>query len=186
MSRDKLTSNDLILASVAAGHPLRDTLKATGRYDVICRDRAGNILWDETIDNLVVTVGLNQLLTNGISTASYMLLISSVSYSAIAATDTMASHSGWLEAGSTNAPTYSGTRPSITWGTPASGAVSITAVTFTMTGSGTVEGAAITNGSGASSTIGATTGTLLSAGAFSTAQPVISGNTLTVNYTLTL
>lgn len=184
--QDKRYIKDAIRALVQATGFGKDVLKATGRYDCVCRDKFGNILWEETIDNLVVTVGLNQLLTNGISTASYMLLISSTSFSALAAADTMASHAGWLEAGSANAPTYSGTRPAVTWGTPASGAVSITAVTFTFTGSGTVEGAAITNGTGASSTIGATTGVLLSEGTFTTAQPVISGNTLTVNYTLTL
>jgi len=102
-------------------------------------------------------------------------------------TDTQSSHSGWLEVGGTNAPTYSGTRktPSFTTTTTANPAVLATSasVVFNMTSSGTVYGAFI-NASG-SSTIDNTTGTLFSAGNFTAGSKTVSnGDTINVSYTL--
>jgi len=64
---------------------------------------------DEVARNLVTTVGKNYLLDNGLAGSSYTAafylgLISSTSYSAVAAGDTMSSHAGWLEAGNANTP----------------------------------------------------------------------------------
>ena len=117
----------------------------------------------------------------------YMGLISSVSFSAVAAADTMLSHAGWTEAGSTNAPTFT-SRLAPSFGTATSGAISLTiATSFTMTGAGTLEGAFITYGTGAVSTLMSTAGTLLSAGVFTGgAQPVNSGNVVQVSYSLSL
>lgn len=157
-----------------------------GDYTLVCTNAHGEVLWREDVENTVVTAGQNQLLTNGLSTAAYMLLISSVGFTAIAAADTMASHPGWNEADSTNAPAYSGNRPSVTFGTPAGGSATITPVSFVFTGSGTIEGIAMVFGTGAAATPGNTSGVLLSAGTLSAAQPVISGNTVTASYTLGL
>jgi uncharacterized membrane protein len=101
--------------------------------------------------------------------------------------DTMSSHGNWTEADSTNAPAYGSTRPTLSFNSPSGGSISTSsAASFTFTGSGTVEGAFVVFGSGASSSTGNTSGTLLSAGAFGTAQPVISGNVLSVSYSLSL
>ena len=99
--------------------------------------------------------------------------------------DTMASHVNWTEAGSTNAPTFAAR------GTPAWSAASgnskstSSAVSYTMTGAGTLQGAFIVLGSGAVTTLMSTTGTLFSAGAFSGgSQAVSSGNVVTVSYSV--
>jgi hypothetical protein len=60
--------------------------------------------------NLVTTAGKHDMLDKYLagsasSGAFYMGLISSVSYTAVAAADTMSSHADWTEAGIANAPT---------------------------------------------------------------------------------
>lgn len=104
-------------------------------------------IWTETRKNVVTTVGKNDLLDKYFAGSSYTAawfcgLISSVSFSAVAAADTMASHAGWTEAGATNAPNYSnGTRPAITFAAASGGSKSTSsAVSFTFTGTGTIKG----------------------------------------------
>jgi len=189
---DKSFSRDLLTASLGARAPTHDDVKALGHFVATCRDASGKILWEEDFDNLLTTIGKNFLLDQGLAGASYtavdyMGLISSTSYTAVAAADTMVSHGGWLEAGSTNAPTYSGTRATCAWSAASGGVKALSAgLTFTFTGSGTVQGAFIVVGSGASSAIMNTGGTLYAAGALGTPQPVISTNTLTLSYSTTL
>lgn len=140
--------------------------------------------------NLVTDVGARYLLDNGLAgsayTAAFFLgLISSTSYSAVAAGDTMASHAGWLEAGATNAPAYSeSTRRTAAWSAAASRSKALSAgLVFTFTNSGTVRGPFLTT----NSTKDGTTGTLYSAGLFTGGdQPVVNTNTLTVSYTASL
>ena len=130
------------------------------------------------------------LLDNGLAGSSftaafYLGLISSTSYSALAAGDTMSSHAGWLEAGSGNTPVYSeSTRRTAAWAAASSGSKALSAgLVFTFTGSGTAKGCFLTT----VNTKDGTTGTLFSAGLFSGGdQPVVSTNTLTVTYTATL
>lgn len=136
--------------------------------------------------NLVTTVGKNYLLDNGLAgsgytAAFYMGLISSTSWSAVANGDTMSSHSGWLEAGAANAPTYSGARKTAAWSSASAGSKALSAgLVFTFTGSGTVKGPFLAT----NSTVDGTSGTLYSAGTFTGGdQPVVSTNTLTVTYT---
>jgi hypothetical protein len=117
-----------------------------------------------------------------------MGLISSTSWSAVAAGDTMTSHAGWLEAGSTNTPTYTAPRKTCAWSSASGGSKSLSAsLSFSMTGTGTVKGCFIVYGSGALSTIDNTAGTLYSAGTFTGGdQPVVNGNTLSVSYSTSL
>ena len=121
MKQEKLNINEQALAALI-GNPLAgDRMNIDGRFEVECRDADGNLKWKDTIENLVVTVGMNLMLDTlheGSAysvTGPYMGLISSVSWSAVAAGDTMASHAGWTEAGPTNAPDYSGTRKTAAW-----------------------------------------------------------------------
>lgn len=177
---------DFTNVNMGAAAGASDSLEIKGYYSLECTDENGNVLWTDTVNNVVTTVGQNQILTNGLTTTTYMLLISSASFSAVAAGDTMSSHAGWLEADNTNAPEYSGNRPSVTWGSPSGGQSIITPTQFVFTNGGTVQGIAMTFGTGASATQGATTGVLLSAGTLSVPQPVISGNTVNASYTLAL
>lgn len=179
-------------AGGAVGLPigLAEACEAKGVYTAICRDAAGNELWREIFDNVVTTVGKNYLLDNGLAgsaytAAFYLGLISSTSYTAVAAADTMSSHAGWLEAGSANTPVYSeSTRRTAAWSAAASGSKALSAgLVFTFTGSGTVKGCFLTT----VSTKDGTTGTLYSAGLFTGGdQPVVNTNTLTVSYTASL
>lgn len=189
---DVTGTSDKLSVTLGASHADFDQVKIAGRFTAICRDADGNELWTEEFDNLLTTVGKNFLLDQALAgssytAAEYMGLISSVSYSTVAAADTMASHAGWLEAGSTNIPTYSGTRNTCVWSAAAAGVKALSAgLVFTFTGSGTVQGAFIVGGTGAVNTLMSTAGTLYSAGALGTPQPVISTNTLTLSYSTTL
>ena len=137
--------------------------------------------------NLVVTVGKNFLLDNGLAGAAYTAafflgLVSLVSYSTIVAADTMASHAGWTEAGATNAPTYSqATRPAAAWSAAAAGSKALSAsLTFSITSAGTVKGCFLTT----VSTKDGTTGTLYSAGLFTGGDRIVANlDTLNVSYT---
>ena len=137
--------------------------------------------------NLVVTVGKNFLLDNGLAgsayTAAFFLgLISSVSFTAIAAADTMASHAGWTEAGLANAPIYSQTsRPAAAWSAASAGSKAFSAaLTYSITTAGTVKGCFLTT----VSTKDGTLGTLYSAGLFTGGDRVVANlDTLNVSYT---
>jgi hypothetical protein len=172
----------------------RDNMLILGQFIVECFDKDGNLKWKDKIKNTVVTVGRNAILDNALAgsgytvTGPYMGLISSVSWSAIAAADTMSSHSGWTEAGIANAPTYTSPRKTCAWSAAAAGAKALSAaLTFAITSTGTLKGAFIVFGSGAVSTIDNTSGTLLSAGLFSGGdRAVVNGDTINVSYTMTL
>jgi hypothetical protein len=101
------------------------------------------------------------------------------------AADTMTSHATWLEVGLANAPTYSGNRPAPSFSAASSGSkTTASAVSFAMTGTGTVAGCFINIGG--SATKDTTTGILFSAGDFSSSKSVVSGDTIAVTYTATL
>lgn len=181
-------------ASFIARPGVGEGAEAHGRFTAWFVDAEGREVWREAFDNLVTTAGKNLALDTYLAgsaytvTGPYLGLISSTSYSGVASGDTMTSHSGWLEAGSANAPTYSGNRGTPGWNAASGGSKSFSAaVSFSITGSGTVKGGFLVYGSGASSTVGNTGGTLYSAGLFTGGdQPVTSGGTLNVSYTASL
>ena len=178
---------------------MEELINVRGVFRFTFRDKDGRILRDQQFNNLLTQIGKALLLDQGLAGSAYtateyMGLISSTSFSAVSGGDTMASHTGWLEAGSANAPTYSGNRITAAWSAATTSGASAYSATkalsaglvFTFTGSGTVQGGFIVGGSGAVNTIGNTGGTLFAAGTFSTPQPVVATNTLTVTYSVTL
>jgi hypothetical protein len=186
-------SND---ASVirGSGIGIGEQAEAHGRYDVECIGADGKLKWRDTIENTVATVGKNLALDTFLAgsaytvTGPYMGVISSTSYTATAAGDTMSSHSGWLEAGGANAPTYSGNRKTAVWSAASAGSKALSAaLSFAITGTGTAKGAFLVFGSGAVATKDDTNGTLWSAGTFSTGdKAVVNGDTLNVNFSTSL
>lgn len=192
--RNKLKALLLASAMILAGGALVERGTLTGVYTMECRDCHGNLKWQETFHNQVMQVGTNLLLDTGLAgaaytvTGPYMFLVSSSSFSAYSAADTMASHAGWLEAGNAHTPTYSGNRKTCAWSAASGGAKSLSAaLSFAITGTGTIQGAGIVYGSAAVNTIDSTLGTLFSAGTFSGGtRSVINGDTVNVSYTITL
>jgi hypothetical protein len=152
------------------------------------------VKWDQLARNTVVTVGKNAMLDAALAGSAYtvagpyMGLIGAVGYSAISAADTMASHAGWTEGGTANAPTYTGPRKTIAWSAASAGAKApSSAPVFAITGTGTAKGVFMVYGTGALSTIDNTSGVLFSAGLFSGGdQAVVNTNTLTVTYSIAL
>ena len=193
MPQDQLCAAAQLGASLTRAGTLDEALAIKGRFRAeLLRD--GQVIWSDEFKNTVVTAGKNKLLDNYLAgssftqTGPYMGLISSVSWSAISAADTMASHAGWLEAGNANAPTYSGTRKTAAWSAASGGAKALSAALgFTFTGSGTVKGAFMVLDSGAVNTIDNTAGTLFSAGLFSGGdRAVLSGDVLNVSYSISV
>jgi hypothetical protein len=186
-SLNSFAQTDIAVASNAS---LGEDLMVAGVYTAKCYDKDGNLKWEDTFKNLVTTVGKNYLLDNGMAGSSYTAafylgLISSVSYSAIAAADTMASHGGWTEAGIANAPTYSqGARPTAAWSAASAGAKALSAaLTYSITSAGTIKGAFLTT----VATKDGTTGTLFSAGLFTGGDKVVANtDTVTVSYSLSV
>lgn len=194
MADERADARECNDATVVRGNGLDEGAEAHGRYEVECFGPDGRLKWREVIDNVVQTVGKNLALDTFLGgaaytvTGPYMGLISSVSYTAVAAGDTMASHAGWLEAGGTNAPTYSGNRKTAVWAAATAGSKALSAaLSFAITSTGTVKGAFLVFGSGALNTKDNTAGTLWSAGTFSTGdKAVVNGDTLNIAYSTSL
>ena len=195
MTKERADARECHDASVIRGSGLGEQASAHGRYEIECIGADGKLKWRDTIENVVQTVGKNLALDTFLAgsaytvTGPYMGLISSVGYgSGPAGGDTMTSHTGWLEAGGTNAPTYSGNRKTTVWVAAASGSKALSApLAFAITSSGTVKGAFIVFGTTASNTKDDTGGILWSAGTFSTGdKAVVNGDTLNVNYSTSL
>jgi hypothetical protein len=194
MTDERASARDCNDASVIRGTGIGEQAEAHGRYEIECIGADGKLKWREIIENVVVTVGKNLALDTFLAGSAYtvvgpyMGLISSTSYSAVSAGDTMASHAGWLEAGGTNAPTYSGNRKTAVWSAAASGAKALSAaLSFAITSTGTVKGTFLCYGSGALNTKDNTAGVLWSAGTFTTGdKAVVNGDTLNVNYSTSL
>lgn len=150
------------------------------RYIVECRDRDGNLKWTEEFGNLVTTAGKTDIVDKYLKGAAYTAawFCGLKGSGAPAVTDTMASHAGWSEV----TAYANATLPAIVWGTTAAGSNTATALVFTMNAAYTVAGAFVTT----NATKGATTGTLYSAGNFTTARSGDTGDTLTVTLTQTM
>ena len=191
---DKVNLSGRADASVIRGAGGHEVITLKGRFEAWLLDPDGNELWRDFIENTVATIGKNVALDAFLSgnpytvVGPYMGLISSTSYSAISAADTMTSHAGWLEGGNANAPTYSAPRKTCAWSSASGGSKALSAaLSFSMTGSGTVKGCFLVYGSGAVSTIDNTSGTLLSAGLFSGGDKTVgNGDTLNCSYSLSM
>lgn len=192
MSVEKINPGDNIDAAVTRGGKFKESVELHGKFTAVCYDKNGNVKWQDDFPNTVTTAGKNALLDaylGGVAvgagtTTWYMGLIASNNYSSISSSDTMSSHSGWLESGQVNAlvPGYSqSTRRQITFAA-ASSASKLTAnsVVFSINRSGTVKGAFIAN----NATKAGTTGVLYSAGLFAAGdKAVTNGDILNVTYT---
>ena len=190
MFNEKVKSQDTAASSLTAGSSTADSASAKGVYKIQCHDKDGNLKWEDEAPNLVVNVGLQDMnakyFTGSAYTAAwYIGLYGSGATNSPAAGNTMASHSSWTEV-----TAYSqATRPVCTFGTPTTANPSVATnsaspASFSINATTTVGGAFLTS----NNTKGGTTGTLYSAADFSSPgdRAVVSGDTLSVTYTLSL
>lgn len=186
MSHDTANITDVAQAACRYNTQPVDTMTIHGTYYAICHDKEGNVKWEDGIKNLVTTVGKNLTLDTVLgNSAAGAVVMGLKGTGAAAAGDTQASHPTWDEVGLANAPTYSGNRKTPSFNAAAAGTKSTSAaVVFAITSTGTVAGCFINIGG--SATIDDTTGTLFSAGDFSSSKSVVSGDTISVTYSASL
>lgn len=186
MTIDKMTATDMVQASTKYNTMPEDTMSIQGHYTAVCYSADGFVKWSDDIENLVTTVGKNATLDTilgNVAAGAVVMGLKGTGTAVVA--DTQASHASWLEVGGTNAPTYSGNRPTPSFSVASAGSkTTSSAVSFSITGTGTVAGCFINIGG--SATKDSTTGTLFSAGDFSSSKSVVNGDTIAVTYTATL
>ena len=157
---------------------MNENIQISQTYQVECFDKYGNLKWDETFKNLVVTVGRDHYLDATLKTgnASPAWFVGLKNTTAAVAGDTMSSK-GWTEL----VPYSDGTRPTYTVGTIASGSVdnSASKAVFNINGTSTIFGAFLVD----NSTKSGTSGILLGAGNFAASRAVLNGDTLNVTVT---
>jgi hypothetical protein len=197
MQKEIASCGDHATAALQANVVIPEGMTQEGHYHVVCRDKDGNLKWEEEFPNLVVAVGKQLMLDT--------LLRTSISYTTVgpflglignnttfAAADTMTSNTftefvNYTVGGSAirgtavfGAASSSGTTPTNVTTSAAA------AITYTITGAGgTVYGCFLVTGPGASSAQNNTSGTLYSEGNFATAKITTSGDTVSVTYSTT-
>lgn len=169
-------------------------LGGTFKYQIVAKD--GTVKSEGEFSNGVTNEGLDRILNTmfdgktQIAAGGWFLgLISSVSFTALAATDTydgIDAANGWKEASGTNAPNYTGDRKA--WDPAASTARSstnTTTVDFAITGSGTVKGIFLASFETKADSTAAANSVLWSTGLFPGGdQAVVASDTLKITYTV--
>ena len=190
MSIEKVKSTDTVTSGLVAGTRSGDNALALGRFKMACYDKDGALKWEAEEDNLVVNVGLQYMCGTALTSVAqittwYIGLYGAGASNTPAAGDTMASHAGWTEV----VPYSNATRPTCTFATattanPSVATNSASVAVFNINATSTVGGAFLTS----DNTKSGSTGTLFSAADFSAPgdRAVTSGDTLNVNYTLSL
>jgi hypothetical protein len=199
MHKEQQGFGDSAIATLNTNAISAEDLGVHGHYHVVCRDKAGNLKWEEQFPNLVVAVGKQLMLdtllrTSGTYTTVGPFLGLTNATLTPAASDTMTTLVGggkeftnYTVSGSPvrgtavfAAATSTGTTPTNVTTSAAS------AITYTITGAGgTVYGCFLVTGSGAVSTQSSTAGTLYSEGNFATAKATTVGDTVSVTYSTT-
>jgi hypothetical protein len=182
---ENFDATDLAIGGVGRSSGSAEETKAGGIYTAICYDKDGNIKWTDTYTNLVTTAGKNDLLDKYLAGSAYTAtwylgLISLTSYTTgPAASDTAATHTGWVED-----QNYSNaTRVAPSFGAASAGSKASTATAFNINATTTIKGTFLTT----LNTKGGTTGILYSAGLFSGGDKIVANqDTLNVTYTATI
>ena len=166
---------------------------AGGVFTVTCRDKDGNLKWEESNPNLVVNVGLQDMNTKYFTGTTYTaawylgLVTGPASGTTFSASDTLASHGATGSGGWTEDTNYSGNRKACTFGTATTADPSVitnalNTASFTMNATTTIAGAFLTN------VATGTSGILFSVSDFQSPgdRAVINGDVLLVTYTFNL
>lgn len=188
MSTEISKTSDSVSGAVIRKSDFVHSASAGGVFTVTCRDKDGNLKWEEVSPNLVVNQGLQDMnakyfVGSAYTAAWYLGLVTGPSSgTTFAAGDTLASHAGWTE--DTN---YAGSRKACTFGTattadPSVITNSLNTASFTMNATTTIAGAFLTN------VASGTSGVLFSASDFQSPgdRAVVNGDVLVVTYTFNL
>ena len=191
---------DIATIALATGAQNNEIVGIHGQYHVACRDKDGNLKWEERFSNLVNAVGKELMFDTLLSTSGtyttvgpFLGLVGGATPTFGTGSDTMTSHAGWTEfvnytvSGSAvrgtavfSAATSAGSTPTNVTTCTAS------PITYTITGAGgTVSGCFLVTGTGAVNTQSSTAGVLYSAGAFAVAKVTTVGDTVAVTYSTT-
>ena len=191
---------DQATIALNANAKANETVGIEGHYHVVCRDKDGNLKWEESFPNLVNEGGKELLLDTLLRTSGtyttvgpFLGLISGSTPTFGTGSDTQTSHAGWTEftnytvGGSPVRGTAVFAASTSTGSTPTNVTTcAAAAITYTITGGGgTVGGCFLITGPGATSTQGNTGGVLYSAGAFAVAKITTAGDTVAVTYSTT-
>jgi len=185
MLGEHINAEDISGVSLAQNAGQDEGIQVAGFYSAECVGADGQVKWTDTINNLVVTVGKNDLLdkyfTGTTYTAAwYMGLVDNASFSTYAAGDTLASHGGWLEFLLYTGPN----RTTVGWNAASSGAKDSTTTAFNVNGAGSVLGALLCTTQTKNTASDGGSGILYSAGTFTGgARTVASGDVINVTYT---
>lgn len=200
MTIEKQNFGDSAIATLQTNAKIPEGMGIEGWYHVVCRDKDGNIKWEEEFPNLVVAAGKQLMLdtllrTSGTYTTQGPFLGLTNASLTPAATDTMTTLVGGgkeftaYTTGSGSAVRGTATfAASTSTGSTPSNVTSSTAspITYTITGSGgTIYGCFLVTGTGAVSTLSSTAGTLYSEGNFTTAKTTTANDTVSVTYSTT-
>jgi len=183
MSKSSFKPRDKATANLTARPNAADNFKIGGIYTVTCIDADGNLKWVEEAHNLFTTAGIDHIMdivfgTTAKDATLYVGLIDEGT--PMAAADTLASPTNWTEA--TETATGSANRQE--WVNDAGGSSSgalgngDSVASFTIDDTDTIGGAFLTN------VETGTAGILYCVVEF-TDRAVASGDTLTVDYTIT-
>jgi hypothetical protein len=152
----------------------KSTIKFKNPVTAICRDKDGNVKWEETNYNLMTNEGLNYVLdvvfSDGTQDATHYVGLTTA---AVVAGDTLAT-------GLDEFTSYTGDRKAWTEAGVSSQSITNSAspAEFAISGSGTVVGAFLTDAESG------TSGTLVCGVSFTGSRAVESGDTVSVTYTL--
>lgn len=200
MIKETANIGDSQVVTMQANAIVPEGMSIEGWYHIVCRDKDGNIKWEETCPNLVVQAGKQLMFdtllrTSGTYTTVGPFLGLTNATITPAATDTMTTLVGgskefiaYTVGGSAVRGTAVFSASSSSGSTPANVTTSTaTAITYTITGSGgTIYGCFLVTGTGAVSTFSSTAGTLYSESNFTVPKTTTALDTVTVTYNTTL
>ena len=165
------------------------SLEFKGEFTVTNVKRDGGIRWTQTFKNGVTNEGLDRILntmfdgTTQIGAGAwYIGLIDASGFTALAAGDTYASHSGWTEDASYDEATRGAWNPAAS---TAQSSSNTSTVDFTMNATKTIYGIFLASVSTKSDSTSGANNVLWSTGQFpGGSQSVVSGDVLKITYTV--
>jgi len=192
---DKAKLGDAAQSALVANSANGENLLAMGKFLFECYDKDGKLKWAGETKNLVVNVGLQYMAGTALDGATgrittwFIGLWGAGASNTPAASDTMLSHNGWVEA----TPYSNATRPAATFAAATTANPSVVTNTankasFSINTTATVGGAFLVGGAvNVADQKGGTGGTLFSGADFTGGdRSVVSGDTLQVTYQFSL